>query len=401
MRLWRRTRNQDRRQHTPAYVIRPYAPRDLIGVQQVEAAAFGDQATYPTFFFAQAGAILSNGFYVALTAGDDVAGYVIALKDQAVPSRGWILSLAIHPDSQRRGLGRELMLVAEERLRAMGLTEALLTVAESNASGRRLYERLGYEKLGYDAEALGPGDARIIMRRALQPSATRALAEAVPTGAAAPYDPNLMLGEAQSSIDFVNILFAVSLAVLAITVPRLEDKPVVALILFLVVISSFYASVFYAVVAGNVARLGRFSDVERSIRFGNVLSEYFGVYLVVIAFPLVVDTVANNRTLSILALCVDLLGFLFYIGSSFDLISRAIPSRLARALFHFVFIGLTTVLLGAVSYNVETLANVVAAATLASLAVVSVLHLRRGEDSERRVNGEGQAPLAGSIRHAS
>lgn len=367
------------------YLIRPYSRRDLEGVRLVEVTAFQGQPTYPSFFFAQAGEILSNGFFVVIDPTGAIAAYVLVLLDQDCRTRGWILSLATHPDHQRRGLARQLMILGEERLTLLGATEALLTVAETNKHARLLYETIGYMEAGYAPDALGPAASRIFMRKPLQPHATSLSMDAVPVDQTV-YDPSLILGEAQSSIDFVNILFAVSLAVLAITVHSLEDEPVVALLLFMIVISSFYASVFYAVVAGNVARLSRFSDVDSSIRYGNVLSEYFGVYLVVVTFPLVVYTVAANRSLALLALCVDFLGFLFYIGSSFDLISRSMPNRIARTLFHTAFLGLATVLLHAVSYDQAVLATACTGLIVMGLTGVSLLHLRRGEQRGDKVS---------------
>lgn len=46
---------------------------------------------------------------------------------------------------RNRGIGTQLLLKAEQRLRSKGHTQVALGVDESNKDARRLYERLGYE----------------------------------------------------------------------------------------------------------------------------------------------------------------------------------------------------------------------------------------------------------------
>jgi len=154
---------------------------------------------------------------------------------------------------------------------------------------------------------------------------------------------------------------------------------VLSLLLFLIVISSFYSSIFYAVVAGNVARLERKSEVNRSIKYGNVLSEYFGVYLVVVAFPLIVNAVSGSQPLGYLALVIDLIGFCFYSISGFDLISRPIPHAGSRILFAAVFAMLVAVLQWAQSNGKPDLELVDGLIIVASLLVISAVHVSRGE----------------------
>lgn len=58
--------------------------------------------------------------------------------------RGWINYLAVHPDFQRQGHGREMMAVVEGELRACGCPKINLQVREGNSDAIRFYERLGY-----------------------------------------------------------------------------------------------------------------------------------------------------------------------------------------------------------------------------------------------------------------
>jgi ribosomal protein S18 acetylase RimI-like enzyme len=58
--------------------------------------------------------------------------------------RGWINYLAVSPDHQRKGFGRQLMLEAESLLRAEGCPKINLQVRTSNASVLAFYRALGY-----------------------------------------------------------------------------------------------------------------------------------------------------------------------------------------------------------------------------------------------------------------
>ena len=357
------------------YVLRPYAPQDLPGVTAVDAAAIERQRIDATFFV-HAGRAFANTFYVAVDTSGIIAAYLLAVQDQSDPRRGWILRVATHPAHRRRGLARQLIVSGERALNAMGATEVSFATPQPDYRVQRLYDDLGYTTFGSHTPEHGDTADWVTMRKTLPPPDSLPGAE---SAGRAHYNPDLILGEAQSSIDFVNVLFAVSLAILAITVRDLASRPAVAILLCMIVISSFYASVFYAIVAGNVARLARLSDVNRAIRYGNVLSEYFGVYLLVVVFPLVVDTVARSRALSGLALIVDLFGFTLYIASSFDLMSRAITSGLSRAVFHIIYIALTVALVLATSYDYDILANTLAGLILTMLALVALIHFRQGE----------------------
>jgi len=72
-----------------------------------------------------------------------VVGSVMAGYDG---HRGWINYLAVHPSAQRRGLGRELMVAAEERLAALGCAKINLQVRDGNDAGQGFYEAIGYTR---------------------------------------------------------------------------------------------------------------------------------------------------------------------------------------------------------------------------------------------------------------
>ncbi len=85
-------------------------------------------------------AIQRELFLVAIFA-DRLVGTVLAGFDGC---RGWIHHLAVAPDTRRLGVGRSLMLEAEQGLRALGCPKINLQVRATNPGVVRFYEHLGF-----------------------------------------------------------------------------------------------------------------------------------------------------------------------------------------------------------------------------------------------------------------
>lgn len=58
--------------------------------------------------------------------------------------RGWIYYLAVSPDCQRSGIGREIMAAAEELLRGLGCPKINLQVRKSNTGVIGFYRAIGF-----------------------------------------------------------------------------------------------------------------------------------------------------------------------------------------------------------------------------------------------------------------
>jgi mycothiol synthase len=94
---------------------------------------------------------LDTGLWVVAWDGDEIAGvvqtWIWADENRKLGvARGWLEHISVRRPWRRRGLGRAITAESLRRLRAAGMTEAMLGVdAESPTGALGLYEGLGFE----------------------------------------------------------------------------------------------------------------------------------------------------------------------------------------------------------------------------------------------------------------
>ena len=81
--------------------------------------------------------------FIVLTEDDEIIGSVVVGYDG---HRGWINSLACHPDHRRRGVATELMAAARELLLDRGCPKINLQVRVGNKEAQKFYRSLGYSE---------------------------------------------------------------------------------------------------------------------------------------------------------------------------------------------------------------------------------------------------------------
>ena len=81
-------------------------------------------------------------FFVGLL-DDRVVGSIMVGYDG---HRGWINYLAVAPECQRRGYGKQLVYRAIEELKRMGCLKVNLQIRKSNTSVIDFYKRLGFRE---------------------------------------------------------------------------------------------------------------------------------------------------------------------------------------------------------------------------------------------------------------
>ncbi|MFT6143293.1 MAG: ribosomal-protein-alanine acetyltransferase [Myxococcota bacterium] len=75
-----------------------------------------------------------------------------------------VLTVAVHPTHQRRGIAHQLLSTVHDRLRDIGTLEVFLEVRTDNTQALRLYERLGYLIVGKRKRYYDDGCDAAVMR---------------------------------------------------------------------------------------------------------------------------------------------------------------------------------------------------------------------------------------------
>lgn len=125
-------------------LIQPYSDRDdRAGVIALWRGVFGYATAHndPALAVDKKLAVLDGLFFVAHDDSGAVIGTAMAGYDG---HRGWLYAVAVHPEQQRRGLGRSLVQAAEAALAQRGCLKINLQLLTSNAATAAFYEALGY-----------------------------------------------------------------------------------------------------------------------------------------------------------------------------------------------------------------------------------------------------------------
>lgn len=89
---------------------------------------------------------IDRGAVLVVEVDDEVVGFASLGPSRA--SEGEVYAIYLAPEFFRLGLGRKLMEGSESSLLALGFTEAILWVVESNQRARAFYEAVGWRSDG-------------------------------------------------------------------------------------------------------------------------------------------------------------------------------------------------------------------------------------------------------------
>ena len=146
---------------TEPITIRPVTREDWEGIVSVENARYGD-AGYDRYFVRMIPHVFSRTCWVAQGSGE-IEGYALGAREDGHPDVGWLLSVVVRNDG--RGLGARLSRQCVESLEHAGVARTFLTVAPDNVAAIRIYERLGFTRVRFEANYYGPGMDRLLMER--------------------------------------------------------------------------------------------------------------------------------------------------------------------------------------------------------------------------------------------
>jgi ribosomal-protein-alanine N-acetyltransferase len=125
------------------FTLRSYNRADFEAIWQLDQICFAQGIAYTRpalrhFLLAQTAVTI-----VAEKEGK-IAGFLIA---DVYKHHGHIITIDVHPDHRRGGLGTQLMDAVQMRMRELGVREIALEVAVDNAPAIKFYKRHGYTVL--------------------------------------------------------------------------------------------------------------------------------------------------------------------------------------------------------------------------------------------------------------
>lgn len=107
----------------------------------------------------------SREVYVA-TVGSRIVGALILFLDGAL--KGYIQTIAVHPDWRSRGIGARMIAFAEERIFKVS-PNVFLCVSSFNTEAQNLYARLGYQRVGELPDFVVTGHSELLLRKTRGP----------------------------------------------------------------------------------------------------------------------------------------------------------------------------------------------------------------------------------------
>ena len=100
------------------------------------------------------------------TVGKEITGVLILFLDGAL--KGYIQTIAVHPDWRSRGIGTQMMEFAEQRIFRLS-PNVFLCVSSFNPKAQEFYGQLGYQRVGELTDFVAKGYSEFLMRKTRGP----------------------------------------------------------------------------------------------------------------------------------------------------------------------------------------------------------------------------------------
>jgi ribosomal-protein-alanine N-acetyltransferase len=147
-----------------AFALREYRPGDLQRLCALDRQCFAEKIAYPLDTMRET--VERKGAFT-LVAEDPSGGIAaFAVAGRGSPRIGYVATLDVDPCFRRLGLGTRLMDAVETRLTALGMWKIRLETSTTNPA-RRLFEKLGYERVGRIERYYEDGSGAWVLEKAI------------------------------------------------------------------------------------------------------------------------------------------------------------------------------------------------------------------------------------------
>ncbi len=136
--------------------------------------------------------------------------------------------------------------------------------------------------------------------------------------------------ESQTALGLTSFLGGAALFFTGILIAQINNfSSTIKVPIAYLIISTFafiFASIIYANVSGQI-RMNRLGVVKRSILVANSLSEFLGIYLFIIAIPMVLSAITSDLVLRYIVDVAAIISLVLYTHSSFSIFRRSFTAR--------------------------------------------------------------------------
>jgi ribosomal-protein-alanine N-acetyltransferase len=154
------------------YKLRLFKPSDLEAVIRINRECLPEN--YTTLFFMNLYKRFPETFIITETNGK-ITGYIMCRIETGIPSfkllgitrKGHVISIAVLPEHQRRGVAHALMKETMQAMKRYKAKECYLEVRTSNIPAVRLYRKLGFEIARTIRDYYADGEDAFLMARQL------------------------------------------------------------------------------------------------------------------------------------------------------------------------------------------------------------------------------------------
>lgn len=153
----------------------------------------------------------------------------------------------------------------------------------------------------------------------------------------------LLQTEVQTDVTFTSFMVAVVTFFTGLLITRFEAYDIsIKIPISFLIISMFgflYSTMIFSNAAEEVAK-GNVAKCKRHLLLGDILSEYLGVYLLIISIPLIINVITTDTFLRYVTLVSSLAGLAIYQFSHFSVIERHFKEGYDVFAFLIIALGL-------------------------------------------------------------
>lgn len=145
-------------------LIRRYHEDDLAFIYEIEELCFSPDEQYTARHLEMLGEFQIYSFLVA-EMNNRIIGYTVGvIKSTKEGPMGHIVSIAVHPNYRRRGIGLGLVNELMGQLKDAGASYFRLEVKKTNKVARNMYRKLGFVESYILRNYYGAGKDAIVMK---------------------------------------------------------------------------------------------------------------------------------------------------------------------------------------------------------------------------------------------